>query len=381
MLDLTRTDDETLNLRLLIEEQDQSRGLKVILSGALTVKTPATAWAGLDNKWRGKEVVFDLKQLTALDLNGAAQLITIMDQAVQAGLKASVQDLPEKLVPIFKLASDALEKPVVPPAACDSVMVELGRTVVGVKNDLVVLTTFAGELVWEFVRSLRHPRSIPWAEVMKVGETSGVNAVPIVALVSFLVGLIIAFQSAMVLKLMGMEIYVANMVGIAVVRELGPLIAAIVLAGRSGSAFSAELGAMKVAEEVDAITTMGLSPVRELALPRVLASVLTTPLVTLIGSFMGIFGGSLVLLALGYSMMTFWTEAISMISIETYYISIFKSFLFGFCIAAIGCQRGLAAGDGPGAVGQATTSGVVANIVAITVLDSLLAVLFYAYDV
>jgi len=260
-------------------------------------------------------------------------------------------------------------------------MEETGQSVVAMKDDLVNMTAFTGEMVMEFLRSIRHPSTVRWGSVFNVAERAGVNAVPIVSLVSFLVGLIIAFQSAMVLKLFGMEIFVANMVGVAVVRELGPLIAAIVLAGRSGSAFSAELGAMKAAEEVDAITTMGLSPVRELALPRVLSSVLTTPVVTLIACFAGIFGGSLVLLAMGYSMLTYWQEAISMVSAATYYISVSKSILFGFTVAAVGCQRGLTAGDGPGAVGRATTSGVVTNILLIVIIDSLLAVLFYVLDI
>ena len=138
---------------------------------------------------------------------------------------------------------------------------------------------------------------------------------------------------------------------------------------------------MRAAEEVDAITTMGLSPVRELALPRVLASVITTPLVTLIASFMGILGGGFVLMAMGISMLIYWQESISLVSPATFYICIFKSFIFFFTVAAIGCQKGLAAGDGPGAVGQATTKGVVANIVAIAVIDSFLAILFYVWDI
>ncbi len=369
-------------LALAVEDQGSRRRLR--LTGPLTVATPASVWRGqpgADFAAPGRELVVDLGGLTALDLNGSAQLLAIMGAAEKAGATVAAEGLKGEFAAIFDLARRALASPpAVPPPRIGAVE-EMGRNVVAVKDDLVTLITFTGELVVELLRALRHPFKIHWNNVMRVAEISGVNAVPIVSLVSFLVGLVIAFQSAMILKMLGMEIFVADMIGVAVVRELGPLITAIVLAGRSGSAFSAELGAMKAAEEVDAITTMGLSPVRELALPRVLASILTTPFVTLIAIFVGIVGGSLVLLPMGYSMQIYWNEALYYVSAATFYIGIFKSFLFGFAVAAVGCQRGLAAGDGPGAVGEATTSGVVTNIVLIVILDSLLAVLFYVWDI
>ena len=352
-------------------------------SGPLTVKTPSSAWTPVAGEIQnGRELKFDLSGLSNLDLNGAAQLFSVAARAEQAGSRISMTGLPDRLSAIFNLAHGALsEAKTAEPPVKSGFFEEMGHNLITMKNNAVVMVTFTGELVLEFSRALRKPALIRWASVMRIAETAGVNAVPIACLVSFLVGLIIAFQSAMALQMFGMTIFVADMVGIAIVRELGPLITAIVLAGRSGSAFSAELGAMRAAEEVDAITTMGLSPVRELALPRVLASFITTPVVTIIASFMGILGGSFVLMAMGISMVIYWQEAISLVSPATFYICIFKSFLFGFTVAAIGCQKGLAAGDGPGAVGQATTSGVVTNIVAIAVLDSLLAVLFYVWGI
>jgi len=253
--------------------------------------------------------------------------------------------------------------------------------VVELARDIRAMTFFLGELTAEFMRLAVRPRRFNWRGVAVAAERSGIDAVPIVALVSFLVGLIIAFQAAMITKIFGAEIYVATLVGVSVVRELGPLIAAIVLAGRSGSAFSAELGAMRVAEEIDALTTMGLSPVRELALPRVLAQMATAPGVTLIANLVGMFGGSLVLLGLGYTAATYWSMAVEQVSLATFLIGFFKSFVFGFTVGAVGCQRGLAAGDGPGAVGEATTSGVVTNIVVIAILDSLFAVVFYVVGI
>ncbi len=381
MTEQTRLEtDEPRTLNLKLEKGEG--GPVVSLKGPLTVDVPDSVWAAFPlEPAEGRNLTVKLDGLSALDLNGSAQLFSLAARSEAAGLKVDYTGLPDNLRPIFELAEGALKTEAASPPARPGFFTELGQTMVEYKQDALLLTSFSGELLVEFLRFLKKPRSVRWPNVMSVAETAGANSIPIVSLVSFLVGLIIAFQAAMVLKMFGAEIYVADMVGVSVVRELGPLITAIVLAGRSGSAFSAELGAMKAAEEVDAITTMGLSPVRELALPRVLASVMTTPFVTMIACFSGILGGSLVLLAMGYSMKIYWVEAVSMVSASTFYICVFKSFLFGFTVAAIGCQRGLAAGDGPGAVGQATTSGVVTNIVVIAVLDSLLAVLFYVYDI
>ncbi|MDR3038501.1 MAG: ABC transporter permease [Candidatus Adiutrix sp.] len=354
---------------------------RVIIAGPLNVSTEAGVWnpltKALTGRTDGANLTFDLTGLTDLDLNGSAQLWTARAAGEQTGRAIRVEGLPERFAPIFRLAEAALAQPATAPPGRIPLLAELGRTVLELGRDLKSLTVFLGELTAEFLRLSTRPGRFNWRGVAAVAERSGVDAVPIVALVAFLVGLIIAFQAAMITKIFGAEIYVATLVGISVIRELGPLIAAIVLAGRSGSAFSAELGAMRVAEEIDALTTMGLSPVRELALPRVLAQVAATPVVTLIAGFVGVFGGSLVLLSLGYTMTTYWELALENVTMGTFLIGVFKSFVFGFCVGAIGCQRGLAAGVGPGAVGAATTSGVVTNIIVIAILDSLFAVVFY----
>ncbi len=347
------------------------------LEGDLTLAVPGAAWKELSTLPLSRPCVFDLSGLTALDLNGAAQVLSF---ARAQRPEAAIRGLPEHLRPIFELAATPLppmEKPPPRPGPIEA----LGRIIGEMKEDAEGLLAFFGELLAELARAFANPRKIHWSNVWGQAEAAGVNAVPIVSLVAFLVGLIIAFQAAMLMKIFGAEILVADLIGIAVVRELGPLITGIVLAGRSGSAFSAELGAMKAAEEVDAIITMGLSPVRELALPRVLAALLTTPPVNLIASFMGIVGGSLVLIAMGYTPGVYWAGAVSQVSLASFFIGLGKALVFGFTLAAVGCQRGLFAGDGPGAVGLATTSGVVANIVLIVVLDSLFAVVFYVLDI
>ncbi|MDR2724538.1 MAG: ABC transporter permease [Candidatus Adiutrix sp.] len=371
---------------LVLTAVERGQETIVSLAGPLDVTTEAGAWQPfsevLSRRPPGRaRLIFDLKGLTALDLNGSAQIIAAREVAEKVGLQVTTIGLSPRLEVIFRLAQGAMRGSLPPAPARVSFWEEVGRSAEGLARDLKALTFFLGELTAEFMRLVIRPWRFNWRGVAVVAERSGINAVPIVALVSFLVGLIIAFQAAMITRIFGAEIYVATLVGVSVVRELGPLIAAIVLAGRSGSAFSAELGAMRVAEEIDALTTMGLSPVRELALPRVLAQVITTPGVTLIACLVGIFGGSLVLLGLGYTAGTYWSMAVEKVSLATFLIGFFKSFVFGFTVGAVGCQRGLAAGDGPGAVGEATTSGVVTNIVVIAILDSLFAVVFYVVGV
>ena len=377
----TRPDDSAA---LILNEKEGGPETVVSLVGAFNMTTEARIWRPLTellSRPGGPDLVFDLQGLTALDLNGSAQILAAREKAKKSGRQVVTTGLPPRFETIFRLAEAAMAHPLPPTPSRTTFLEEAGRSAVELARDLKALTFFLGELTAEFLRLAVRPWRFNWRGVAGAAERSGVNAVPIVALVSFLVGLIIAFQAAMITKLFGEEIYVATLVGVSVVRELGPLIAAIVLAGRSGSAFSAELGAMRVAEEIDALTTMGLSPVRELALPRVLAQVITAPGVTLVASLVGMFGGSLVLLGLGYTAVTYWMMAVEQVSLATFLIGFFKSFVFGFTVGAVACQRGLAAGVGPGAVGEATTSGVVTNIVVIAVLDSLFAVVFYVVGI
>ena len=169
-----------------------------------------------------------------------------------------------------------------------------------------MLISFVGELTSALVKAAFHLRRVRWGETLRIAEAVGVNALPIVALIGFLMGLIMAFQAAIPLRQFGAQIYVANLIGLSILRELGPLMTAIVVAGRSGSAFAAELGTMKVREEIDALITMGLDPVRFLVVTRVIAAVLMTPLLTIFADLIGVLGGSVVLLSLGFSWVTFF---------------------------------------------------------------------------
>ena len=208
-------------------------------------------------------------------------------------------------------------------------------------------------------------------------EKAGTNALPIVALISFLMGMIMAFQAAMPMRQFGVDIFVVNLVALTITRELGPLMTAIVLAGRSGSAFAAEIGTMKVNEEVAALTTMGLSPVRFLAVPRVLAGIVVTPVLTIYSMAIGVAGGLAVMMLLGFPLATLMHQLSGSLRVDDVLAGLIKSFFFGAVVAGVGCLRGLQTGAGAAAVGDSTTRSVVTAIFLIVLLDAVFAVIYY----
>jgi len=246
----------------------------------------------------------------------------------------------------------------------------VGTGVMGLVSDVKEMVAFTGQVSSALVVLLFHPRQIRIGEVLQIFESAGVNALPIVSLISLLVGVIIAFEAAQPLAEFGAQIFVANMIGLVMVRELGPLMTAILLAGRSGSAFTAELGTMKVNEELNALETMGLDPVRFLVVQRLLASLLLTPLLTIYSMFTGVLGGVLVMLALGFNMTTILAQLESSVHIKDIAFGTSKGFVFGIIVAGIACLRGLHTKSGPSAVGQATTRSVVSGILLIVIADA-----------
>jgi phospholipid/cholesterol/gamma-HCH transport system permease protein len=327
------------------------------------------------------KVELDLSSLKSLDLNGAAILTDIIGTSAQKGVKVSVGKIHPHHGPIWKLASETIDA--IPDTKAPESLgffATTGKIVIDFFRDAGDLITFFGEVsVWG-LRLFIRPWTGRWRHALSITEKAVVDALPVTSLVAFLVGLILAFQSAMVMQIFGVDIFVADLVGISLVRELGALLTAIVLTGRSGSAFSSELASMKSNQEIDALVTMGLYPVRDLALPRIISLTLATPLLTILANMAGLVGGNVVMVAIGHPVMAFWKELVLHLDLSDILTGFFKSFVFGFTVAMIGCQRGLYAEAGPSAVGWATTHGVVTNIIVIAVLDSLFAVMFYVLD-
>jgi len=236
---------------------------------------------------------------------------------------------------------------------------------------------FVGEVSAGLVALGREPARLRVREWWDIVEKAGSNALPIVALISFLMGMIMAFQAAMPMRQFGVDIFVVNLVALTMTRELGPIMTAIVLAGRSGSAFAAEIGTMKVNEEVAALTTMGLSPARFLAVPRVLAGVAVTPVLTIYSMAIGVAGGIFVMILLGFPLSTLMHQLSGSLRVDDVLAGLIKSFFFGAVVAGVGCLRGLQTGAGAAAVGDSTTRAVVTSIFLIVLIDAVFAVVYY----
>jgi len=254
---------------------------------------------------------------------------------------------------------------------------EIGESVSLAAADLREQVAFLGNIVASLTSTLMDRKRMRWPEVRRVFELAGANAVPIVSLISVLVGVIIAFESAQPLAQFGAQIYVANMIGLVMVRELGPLLAAILLAGRSGSAFAAEIGTMKVNEELNALETLGLDPMRFLVVQRITAGILLTPLLTFYATFMGVLGGVLITLSLGFPLTLVFHQLTSSVHLSDVALGGAKGIIFGAIVSAVGCLRGLQTQQGPSAVGISTTRAVVTSILLIVIADAVFSILFF----
>ena len=243
-------------------------------------------------------------------------------------------------------------------------------------QSVMVAVTFCGEAVLGLGRTLRNPRTFRGRDFLELLGDCGFRAIPIVSLLAFLTGLILAFVGAIQLKMFGADIYVADLVGLAMTREMAALMTSMIMSGRSGAAFAAHLGTMKVSEEIDALSTFGFQPVDMLALPRLLALTLMMPFLTLYADVMGYFGGALIgVFMLDISHTQYLVETQTIVTMTDIGIGLVKSAVFGFIIAACGCVQGLHCGRDAAAVGQATTRAVVLSITLIVVADSLFAVI------
>ncbi len=235
--------------------------------------------------------------------------------------------------------------------------------------------SFLGESACCAVSAVFHPRQFRAGDAALAFQRASFDGFPVTIGVGFLLGVILAFQCAAALQMFGVEVYVSDMLAIALFRELGPIITAIILAGRTGSAFAAEIGTMKVDEELDALTTMGLPPVRFLVLPRVVAAILAMPILTIFAEIAGLVGGALVLETMHVPQTVYWQHVTSISTVSMILFGLAKSMGFGLLVGLIGCAAGMRTRSTADGVGHAATSAVVGSIVAIAVSDGLLAVI------
>jgi phospholipid/cholesterol/gamma-HCH transport system permease protein len=325
-------------------------------------------------------VRFDLSRVEALDGGATALLLQLKSEVLAKGAEADIVGAEGRVRAMLDLYGHHAPRPHLQgPPPHIGILDQIGRETLTVFNDTNTLD-FIGDVVVAGAQAARKPRSVNWGDVARLMERAGADGMPIVLLISFLVGLVTAFQAAVQLKQFGANIFVADLVALSITRELGPLMTAIIVAGRSGAAFSAELGTMKVSEEIDALRTLGLDPYLYLVFPRVTALVLVMPLLTLLADLVGILGGLLVALyGLDLTVNSYLLESQKALNLWDVGSGVLKSVVFAFSVALIACQRGLATSGGAEGVGRSTTSAVVTSLFALVVLDAIFTVLFNVF--
>jgi len=325
-------------------------------------------------------ITIDFSQVDYLDSAAALALVQIEKDSIAKNIPCQLVNLNDEAKGIFSVIhEDALTRPPFKSETShDGIIRQVGQTSLKIGHDFVNFVTFVGELLSALYYTLKHPGTLRGKDVLFYVQRTGVDGLPIVALIGLLLGLIIAFMSFLQLKQLGANIYVPALVSFGLIKELGPIMTAILVAGRSGSAFAAEIGTMVVNEEVDALQTMGFDPIRFLAIPKVLATVIVVPILTVYADFFGILGGMLIgITSLDLTVTTYITESIKAIKLFDVVTSLIKAAVFALLISAIGCQRGFQVRAGAQDVGKFTTSAVVAAIFLIVVADSIFAIMLY----
>lgn len=320
---------------------------------------------------------FDGAGLTGWDSTFVVYLLNAMEYCQSIGLEVDLSGLPHSAVQLVDLATRIPPKDTARRTESKSFLHtwgEAGLSFVTATRDIL---EFTGESMLAVLRLIAGKSRMRVSDLMEFLEASGPMALPIVSLISLLVGVILAFVGAVQLRMFGAQIFVADLVGLGMTREMGAMMAAIIMTGRTGAAYAAQLGTMQVNEEIDALQTTGINIMDFLVLPRLLALMITMPMLCLFANVVGILGGALVGVSLPDVTVTqYFHQTIAAVGLIDIGVGVFKSFIFGIVVAMSGCLRGMQCGRNATAVGQATTSAVVTGIVAIVVTDSLMTVIF-----
>ena len=328
-------------------------------------------------------VAFEATALSDWDTGLITALMAIYKSAQANGVVVDDSGLPEGARKLIALALAVKEREGARRSHDNKGFLEkVGKNMLEAWQAGTALITFLGELILSFGRFFRGTATYLKSDVRQHIQEAGAEALPIVSLISFLIGMIFAFVGVRQLNMFGAGIYTADLVAVAMVREMAPIMTAIIMAGRTGAAYAAQIGTMKVNEEVDALTTLGINPIDFLVTPRVIALILMMPLLTLYASLMGILGGLLVGLAmLDVSMVQYLEQTVASLKLNSLFGGLFKCIVYGSLVAIAGCQQGMACGSSAMAVGQATTKAVVMGIVMIVVSASILTILYISLGI
>jgi len=353
---------------------------QVFLAGELRLQEIKAFEAEVQGGWPQAttgRTSLDLGGLEFIDSAGALAILELQAGLQAQGVICTLDNAPAKIQDILNLIDirKLAQPPLLGGGREENFITRVGDGFLEFMHDMNQVVSFTGELLLGLAATCVKPRLVRWSDVILYMRRVGVEGLPIISLIALLLGLILAFMSSLQLKQFGANIYVASLLALAMVKELGPIMTAILVAGRSGSAFAAEIGTMKVNEEVDALIVMGMNPMYFLALPKVIATMVTVPLLTIYADLLGIIGGLIVgVTLLDLTVYSYIQETRYILTVFDFVSSFIKSLVFAFLIAAIGCQRGFQVRGGAAAVGTATTSAVVAAIFLIIVVDSIFAI-------
>ncbi|MBU1558288.1 MAG: MlaE family lipid ABC transporter permease subunit [Gammaproteobacteria bacterium] len=375
------SDSEQPSFQIQLQEPHT---LIITLSGRLDMKTVPILWQSCidaQEKHHPAQLILEAEKVTYCDGAGVALFRAL--QKRQEDAKATFQI--NHLDPQFQQLMQAVQHKATAQQMNEHeplpFRVGVGLITVDMVRDIKNNVAYLGALSYQLFHSLRHPKWIRWKDMWVAVENVGPKAFPIVALIGFLIGLITTFQSARPLGEFGAQIYIINLVGLGLVREMGPLMTAVLLAGRTASSFAAELGTMKINQEIDALTTMGLNPIRFLTVPRILATTMMTPFLNLFLILFGLLGCGVVMFYLGYPVQTFFKQLKVAINFSDFMTGFIKAIVFGFVIAGIGCFDGLKTKSNSSAVGLSTTKAVVDSLIMIVIVDGIFAVIYYVLGV
>ncbi len=321
----------------------------------------------------------DAAGIDALDSNGAWLLSQIVRAFEQHGAVVEWTGLNEHHQPLFEQIRRSRPIPQPPRQVTGILRVieHCGEAVFLWAGNSLTFISFLGLTLVRLLRAVAQPRRVRFTSLVHHLERTGIDSLPIVAMLSFLIGVVLAYMGGEQLKRLGAETFTVNLVAVAVLREMGILITAIIIAGRSGSAFTAQIGTMKVNQEIDAMNTIGLDPVEVLALPRVLALMISLPILTFFADLMGLFGGAVIAVTvLDMNIPQFVRQLSEAVELNHFMVGMVKAPLFGFIIALVGCYEGLRVSASAESVGQQTTRSVVESIALVIALDTLFVVFF-----
>jgi phospholipid/cholesterol/gamma-HCH transport system permease protein len=363
-----------------VEADKKGSGLCLVFKGQWTIGSAFPSFIEIKTLFSGSinSISFNTKELHDWDSRFLIILSDIKNHATLNAILFVADGLPAGVQRLLTLASASPEKtPFKPEERNQSFLETVGSKTSHLIEDSRDILSFTGLVTLSYLRLFFGRAQFLRSDFFCFLEECGPMALPIVSLIAVLVGVILAFVGAVQLQMFGAEIYIANLVGLGMTREMGAMMAAIIMAGRTGAAFAAQLGTMQVNEEIDALQTMGIDPTDFLVLPRLSALLLMMPLLALWADLLGIGGGFLIAWAtLDISMVEYYNQTISSITLKHFGVGLFKAIIFGYLVAFSGCLRGMQCGRSASAVGTAATSAVVTAIVLIVVSDAVMTVIF-----